>query len=61
MFVDYPKYDKANAADISQVKTDFKILYDCGCVQLKMVIDAKKGPVRGELKFLRDTILRVPT
>lgn len=61
MFVDYPKHDKANAANISQVKTDFKIFYDCGCMQLIMIIDAKKGPVRGELKFLRDKILRVPT
>lgn len=43
MFVDYPKYDKANAADISQVKTDFKILYECGCVQLIMVIDTKNA------------------
>ena len=61
MFVNYPKYDKANAADMSQVKANFEKLYDSGCVQLIMVINAKKGPVRDELKYLGDTKLRVPT
>ena len=61
MYVDYPIYKKANAEHISQVKAIFENLFDDGCVQLIMVIIAKKGPARDELKYLGDTILKVPT
>ena len=61
MYVDYPIYKNANAEDIPQVKAIFENLFHDGCVQLIMVITAKKGPVRDELKYLGDTVLRVPT
>ena len=61
MPVDFPVYDKANAENMSQVKVAFRNLYDRGCTKLIMVINAKKGAARDELKYIGDTILRVPT
>ena len=59
--MDFPLYDKANAENMSQVKVAFRNLYDRGCTKLIMVINAKKGAARDELKYIGDTILRVPT
>ena len=64
--VDYPTYFKANAENMLQVKQAFKNLHDHikkinGSTQLIMVITARKGPPRGELKYLGDTKFKIPT
>ena len=66
MPVDFPAEAKANVEDIKQVKETFKKLHEHiknerGHVQLIMVMNTKKGTVRDELKYIGDTILRVPT
>ena len=66
ILVEYPTYCEANAKYLSQVKQTFKKLHDHiqkdgGSTQLIMVITAKKGPPRGELKYLGDAILKIPT
>ena len=66
IYVDYPTYCKANAENVLQVKQAFRNLHDDikkinGSTQLIMVITARKGPPRGELKYLGDTIFKIPT
>ena len=61
-----PTYRKANAENLLQVKQTFQKLHDDvkkihGSTQLIMVITSKKGPLRGELKYLGDTVFRIPT
>ena len=64
--VNYPTYFKANAENLLQVKQTFTKLHDHikkinGSTQLIMVITARKGPPRGELKYYGDTVFKVPT
>ena len=64
--MDYPTYFKANAENLLQVKQAFRNLHDHikkikGSTQLIMVITARKGPPRGDLKYLGDTIFKIPT
>ena len=66
MFVKYPIYSNACAENLSQVRQTFLKMHDHikrknGSAQLIMVITDKKGPWRGELKYLGDTMLKVPT
>ena len=66
MLVEYPTYCKANAKNLSQVKETFKKLRDHiqkngGSTQLIMEMTAKKDPPRGELKYLGDAILKIPS
>ena len=61
-----PTYRKANAENLLQVKQTFQKLHDDvkkihGSTQLIMVITSKKGPLRGELKYLGNTVFRIPT
>ena len=64
--VDHPIYRKENAENMLQVKKTFEKLHDDikktnGSAQLIMVIIARKGPLRGELKYLGDTVFKIPT
>ena len=64
--VNYPTYFKPNAENLLQVKQAFTKLHDHikkinGSTQLIMVITARKGPPRGELKYYGDTVFKVPT
>ena len=43
------------------MKEIFINLYDHGCTNLIMVVNAKKGTARDKLKYIGDAILRVPT
>ena len=66
IYVNYPTYFKANAENLLQVKQTFTKLHDHikrinGSTQLIMVITARKGPPRGELKYQGDTVFKVPT
>ena len=64
--VDYPTYFKANTENLLKVKQAFRNLHDHikkikGSTQLIMVITVRKGPPRGDLKYLGDTIFKIPT
>ena len=57
VIVDYRTYDNANTENLSQAKEAFRKLHDFikmknESIQLIMIITAKKGPLRAELKYL---------
>ena len=75
MLVDNPSYENADIRNTSQVKETFKKLYndirrkkenqerknENGTKVLILVINPKQSTIKDQLKYLGDTILRVPT
>ena len=75
MFMDNPTYEHANIRNKSQVKEIFKKLYndirrrkenqegkrDNGSKLLILVINPRQSTIKDELKYLGDTVLKIPT
>ena len=75
MVVDNPIYEDTHARNIFEVEEAFRKLYndikrkkegqegekENGCQLLIMIINQSRSTIKNELKFLGDTILRVPT
>ena len=75
MFVDNPSYENADIRNTSQVKDTFKKLYndvrrkkenkegskENGSKLLILVINPKQSTIKDQLKYLGDTILKIPT